>query len=438
MMRFRSTRGTRAEVTFSVAMEKGLAPDGGLFVPARLPRFAMTDFRDLESGSDETLGAVATRLLTPFFAGDPLAPHLASICRQAFTFPTPLVDTPATAPRSAVLELYHGPTSAFKDVGARFLAGCFAHLPDADADADAAPRTVLVATSGDTGGAVASALDGQPGIEVILLFPHGGVSPEQHHQLTCWGDNVRSFAVRGTFDDCQRVVKQAFADEAWRTERRLTTANSINIARLLPQTAYHAYAALEFVASRDQVPTFIVPSGNVGNATAALWARAMGFPVGRVVMATNRNRAVPDYVDTGDWCPRPSLPTLANAMDVGDPSNMERVFDLLPTIDAVRESVSAVAVDDAEIGAMIEAGPSDWGRVFDPHTAVAAHVLATHPEWAPAVVVATAHPAKFKDVVEPRIGRKVEMPPALSALMSRESRWTEIDPNLAALRQALG
>ncbi len=435
MTRFRSTRGSGAEASFSVAMELGLAPDGGLFVPVRFPTFEMTEFRDLELDSDDALARIATPLLTPFFAGDPLAPHLAAICRRAFSFPIPLADTPATSPQpdAAVLELYHGPTAAFKDIGARFLAECFAHLDDRHAG----PRTVLVATSGDTGGAVASALDGQPGIEVVILFPRGGVSAEQQHQLTCWGDNVHSFSVRGTFDDCQRVVKQAFADDTWRSERRLTTANSINIARLLPQTAYYAHAALRFVASRGETPNFIVPSGNVGNATAALWAKAMGFPVKRVVMATNSNRAVPDYLDTGEWIPRPSQPTLANAMDVGDPSNMERVFDLLPTIDAVREQVGSMAVDDAQIGAMIEAGPTHWGRVFDPHTAIAVHVLATHPELAPAVTVATAHPAKFKDVVEPRIGRAVEMPSALAELMSRKNSWTEIDPDLTALRRAL-
>jgi threonine synthase len=429
MTKFHSTRGEGAE-SFSSAMQQGLAPDGGLFVPERFPQF---DIASLEGG--ESLAELAAVVLAPFFVGDPLAEHLPDICARALSFPVRLVLPPAEIdkPSHAVLELFHGPTAAFKDIGARFLGECFAHLEDASPT----PRTVLVATSGDTGGAVASALDGRPGIEVGILFPSGGVSPEQQHQLTCWGDNVHSFAVRGTFDDCQRVVKQAFTDASWRRERRLTTANSINIARLLPQSVYYAYSALRFRAQHSENPTFIIPSGNVGNATAAIWAKEMGFPIGMIVLATNSNRTVPDYLLSGEWRPRPSQRTLANAMDVGDPSNMERVLHLFPDVEKLRENIVSVSVDDAQIGAVIEAGPGQWGRVFDPHTATAAHLLDTRPEFAPAVIVATAHPAKFKDVVEPRIGRPVEVPTALAELLSRETRFAEIEADLEALKRAM-
>lgn len=411
---FRSTRGEAPELSFSRAALRGLAPDGGLYVPTRFP-----DAEAIQAGS---LAEVAERLLAPFFAGDELEPELGAICRDALDFPVPLRSLDA---HTRLLELFHGPTAAFKDVGARFLAACFARLDR--------PLTILVATSGDTGGAIASAFHGRDGIEVGILFPEEGVSARQRAQLTCWDGNVHAFAVRGVFDDCQRMVKAAFADEAWRAAKNLTSANSINIGRLLPQAAYYAHAAL----AHGRRPSFVIPSGNVGNACAALWARAMGLPIERIVMTANANRPVPDFLADGDWQPRPSVATLANAMDVGNPSNMERVRDLYPEIAALREVVEASSTDDATIRRRIVEARERWGVVLCPHTATAADWRLDRPDGE-AVLVATAHPAKFESVVEPLIGESLPVPPQLAELLGRPDRSTTIDAELAALQRALG
>ncbi|HKQ60982.1 MAG TPA: threonine synthase [Candidatus Polarisedimenticolaceae bacterium] len=422
-MRYVSTRGTAPAVPFSQAVLDGIAPDGGLYVPERMPR---VDPATLEGAPGWP--ELAAEFLRPFLAGDPLAARLDELCRTAFDFPLRLV---RLRQDTGLLELYHGPTAAFKDFGARFLAGCLEALAAAE------PRTVLVATSGDTGGAVAAALHRKAGIRVGVLFPKDGVSPRQARQLTCWGDNVRSFAVRGTFDDCQRLVKQAFADPAWRGSEALTSANSINIGRLLPQAAYYAAAALDWRRQAGSPAAgFVVPSGNLGNVTGAFWAKRLGLPVARIALATNANRVVPDWFETGRWEPRASRPTLANAMDVGDPSNMERLFALYPERAGLLADGLGRAVDDETIRRVIAAGPSRWGRVWCPHTATAVHVR-EQLDGGPWIVVATAHPAKFETIVEPLIGRPVELPAPLAALLARPTSVREIDPELRALRHGL-
>jgi threonine synthase len=426
-VRYLSTRGGAPPATLSEALLHGIAPDGGLYVPERFPRFAPSDFDGLD-----TLPEIAARLLEPFSEGDPLAPDLARICREALDFPTPLVPL---RDRTAVLELFHGPTAAFKDVGARFLAHAFARL--AGADGDPRPISILVATSGDTGGAVAAAFHRQPGTEVAVLYPLGRVSGRQERQLTCWGDNVLTLAVRGDFDDCQRLVKEAFADPALRASRRLSSANSINLGRLLPQMTYYAAASLWYLREHGAPPGFVIPTGNVGNSLACLWAQRMGAPVREAVLATNANRTVADFLETGEWRPRPTVPTLASAMDVGNPSNVERLRHLFPEADAIREAVRVWVVTDDRIRDRIRRGPAEWGQVWDPHTAAAVEVreaLAT-PDW---ILVATAHPAKFETVVEPLVGAEVPVPPALAALLERPTSVTGIDPTLDALRAALG
>ncbi|HEX8243935.1 MAG TPA: threonine synthase, partial [Longimicrobium sp.] len=294
-MRFVSTRGASPAVSLGEAVERGLAPDGGLYVPDAYP----TVTEDALSGA-ESLADVAERVLAPFFAGNALAPALSDICREAFTFPVPLREL---HDRTAVLELFHGPTAAFKDVGARFLAALMSRLRGGDAR----PLTILVATSGDTGGAVAAAFHGRPGVEVAVLFPAGMVSPRQEKQLTAWGGNVRAFAVRGAFDDCQRLVKAAMADPALRAARRLSSANSINVGRLLPQMAYYAWASREYVRRHSVEPGFVIPSGNLGNAAAALWARRAGLPIRQVVMATNANAAVTAFAAGAPWAAHPPV-----------------------------------------------------------------------------------------------------------------------------------
>ena len=336
-----------------------------------------------------------------------------------------------------MLELFHGPTAAFKDFGARFLAACFTRLRGRGERA----LTILVATSGDTGGAVAAAFHERAGVEVAVLFPKGLVSPTQQRQLTCWGGNVRSLAVRGTFDDCQRLVKQAFLDEELNARSLLSSANSINLGRLLPQCVYYAATSLSVWRAHGERASFIVPSGNLGNAVACLWARQVGLPIGEVVLAHNANRAVPDFLASGAWCPRPSVATLASAMDVGNPSNMERLRALFPRLEELRSVVSACSVTDEEIRARIRAGYQQFGQIWCPHTATAAHAWERLPQQAREqrrwVLVSTAHPAKFREIVEPLIGRTVPVPDTLAKLFARPTQCVEIDADLSALRAAL-
>jgi len=435
-MEFTSTRGPTHSAGFSAALIQGLAPDGGLYVPRTWPG----SVRPEAFGDKSDLPGVAVQLLAPFVEGDRLAPALPAITADAFNFPAPLVPLGASG-RLSVLELFHGPTAAFKDFGARFLAACMSRLRKPEDR----PLTILVATSGDTGGAVAAAFHGRPGIEVGVLFPKGLVSPTQERQLTCWGGNVKSFAVRGTFDDCQRMVKEAFLDAELRRETELSSANSINLGRLLPQAVYYAATSLAIWRQHGEPASFVIPSGNLGNAAACIWARKLGLPIGEIVLAHNVNRTVPDYLENGEWKPRPSVATLASAMDVGNPSNMERLRALFPELGDMRSAVSAFTVTDDAIRARIRTGYEEFGQVWCPHTATAAEAyerLSAARQGAPQkqgrwVLVSTAHPAKFREIVEPLIGKAVAVPDTLAKLFARESDCTEIDADLSALRVAL-
>jgi threonine synthase len=428
-MIFRSTRGQSPDVGFSAALLQGLAPDGGLYVPDSWP--------DLSGVAPAALPEVGAKLVGAFAAGDALAAQVPDITRDAFNFPAPVVRLPSVEPLR-VLELFHGPTAAFKDFGARFLAASMARIPRADKR----PLRILVATSGDTGGAVAAAFHRRPGIEVVVLFPKGLVSAAQQQQLTCWGENITSLAVRGSFDDCQRLVKEAFLDPTLRTRVELSSANSINLGRLLPQAAYYAASSLAIRAETGQKASYIIPSGNLGNSVACVWARQVGFPIDRIVLAHNANRAVPDFLSSGRFTPRPSIPTLANAMDVGHPSNMERLLSLLPDSAAVLGAgISATSIDDAAIRDRIRTDHARFGVTWCPHTATAAEAWARMDAAAraarPWVLVATAHPAKFRETVEPLVG-SVAIPENLRRLYELPSSFREIDPTLAALRGATG
>jgi threonine synthase len=432
--RYQSTRDPSSAVSFSQALLQGLAPDGGLYVPTSWPHVDVEAF-----GGETRLPRLAARLIADFVAGDPIAPRLPEITAEAFNFDAPLVplDTEGSL---AVLELFHGPTAAFKDFGARFLAANFARLRAANSRPGARPLTILVATSGDTGGAVAAAFHGRPGIEVGVLFPKGLVSPTQERQLTCWGGNVKSFAVQGTFDDCQRLVKQAFVDPQLREQTQLSSANSINLGRLLPQAVYYASSSLEVWRKYGERASYVIPSGNLGNAAACIWARKVGLPIGEIVLAHNANRTVTDFLHTGEWRPRPSIATLASAMDVGNPSNMERLRALFPELADLRTAVTAETVDDAAIRDRIRQGFERYGQIWCPHTATAAEVYervvaGKRPgRW---IVVSTAHPAKFSEIVEPLIGRKVSVPGTLAKLFARPTEVTEIAADLSSLRAAL-
>jgi threonine synthase len=429
---FSSTRGDSPAVTLAEAIARGLAPDGGLYVPKRLPRVDALPLADLER-----LPEIARAGLAGFFAGDRLEPMLGGIAEAALNIDAPTTPVAGAADRLFALELYHGPTAAFKDFGARFLAESLQCL-----EAGAArPLTILVATSGDTGGAVAAAFHRRPWVRVVILYPKGLVSPRQERQLTCWGDNVLSLRIAGSFDDCQRLVKEAFLDGALRERHRLSSANSINIGRLLPQMVYYIASSLE-VERRTRLPaSYIIPAGNLGNAFAAVWARALGFPIGRIVLAHNSNRTVPDYLQTGVWQPRASIATLASAMDVGNPSNMERLRALYPTVDEMRGQLAADSVDDAAIRRRIVEDYAEFGRIWCPHTATAAEVYRRLPAAdrrdRPWVLAATAHPAKFPEVVEPLIGGTVEVPSSLARLLQLPRRFQDLPPTLTALSAAL-
>jgi threonine synthase len=439
-MKYQSTRGASPVVGFGAALTQGLAPDGGLYIPETWPSLPLSAFDGATA-----LPEVANAMLSPFVAGDALAPQIAGIVREAFNFPAPLNEVTADG-RLSVLELFHGPTAAFKDFGARFLAASVARLRAQDDQGGlrvgaSRPLNILVATSGDTGGAVAAAFHRRPGVVVSVLFPKGLVSPTQERQLTCWGDNVHSFRVGGSFDDCQRLVKDAFVNPGLRARFELSSANSINLGRLLPQAVYYAATSLAVYRQHGVVPNFIIPSGNLGNSVACVWARKLGLPIGRIVLAHNANREVPDFLKTGEWKPRPSVPTLASAMDVGSPSNMERLRALFPDLEALRGAVRAESVTDEEIQARIKADFHDYGKIWCPHTATAAEVYArmspTERADARWIIVSTAHPAKFREIVEPLIGQRIEMPESLAKLFSRPVSATELQPDLAALTRAL-
>jgi threonine synthase len=433
-MRYLSTRGGQ-DTDLLGAILQGLASDGGLFVPEELPRFVPADF------SGETLPEIATELLEPFFAGSALASELGDICRDALDFPVPLRVLREGDQPLAVLELFHGPTAAFKDVGARFLAAAMERaLPIAEG-ADRRPLTILVATSGDTGSAVAAAFHRRAGIRVAVLFPEGQVSPRQRHQLGCWGGNILSLEVEGTFDDCQALVKAAFNDPKLRREYRLTGANSINLGRLLPQVAYHAAAALWHWRTAGKPISAIVPTGNLGNGVACVWARALGLPLRDIVFAVNANRTIPEFLATGEWQPRGSVRTLASAMDVGNPSNMERLRHLLPEFAELRGSIEAYPVEDAAIRAQIAKDSAARGEVWCPHTATGFWVYEQLPEnrraMRPWYVCATAHPAKFDTIVEPLVGRAVAVPESLRVLLDRPASFVRLRPGVGALAEAL-
>jgi threonine synthase len=417
MRDFVSTRGG-PPVPFADALFLGLAPDGGLYVPAGEMRLNPDTRADGEHLSD-TAAWVASGLL-----GDGLGGALlGDVARAALDFPIPLVEV---EPGVHVLELFHGPTAAFKDVGARFMACLMSVLQPLER-----PRTVLVATSGDTGSAVAHAFHGMSDYRIVVLFPAGGISERQRKQMTTLGGNVTAVAVDGTFDDCQRLAKDAFADDALRDSAGLTSANSINVGRLIPQSFYYVHAAARL--GWDASPaTFVVPSGNLGNLTAGLVAHRAGMPVSRFVAASNVNRVFPDYLETGIYEPRSPIPTASNAMDVGAPSNLERIRWLYDgDIARLRTDVDGVSVGDDETRACIAEVHRRTGYVLDPHSAVAyraAETTAARPSApsGPVVVLATAHPAKFPEVVEEAIGRAVPLPATLATALEADEHVVDL------------
>lgn len=433
MTNFTSTRGADA-VSLPSAMFRGLADDGGLFVPVALP--SLDTLPPPPSPTDTGDAAAVRRIASwaaPAFLPTVAATVMHEVIEEAFHFPIPLVEV---EPGRYVLELFHGPTHAFKDVGARFMAALMSRLGESGDDV----RTVLVATSGDTGGAVASAFEGRAGYRVLVLFPADGISEPQRRQMTTLGRNVYAVGVSGTFDDCQRLVKAAFLDGAVGRRHRLTSANSINVARLLPQSFYYLHAAVALGAMQDraasQAPTFVVPSGNLGNLCAGLIAQKAGMPCRGFVAATNRNRGFVDFLEGSEHRDRTAIRTTSSAMDVGAPSNLERIAWLYAgAYDELRALVKGVSVTDAEAAGALADLYERTGYVLDPHSAVAFEAATRHDAGSqgPVVVLATAHPAKFPDVVESAIGREVGVPESLKSVMDRPEESMEINPTLDAL-----
>ncbi len=438
-MRLISTRDQNTTATFREAVLSGLAPGGGLWLPDPLPVFH--DWPDLLALDwSDRCALVLDRLLADEIGRGPLERAV----REALDFPVPMVPIPAGpagsnegCPPVWCLELFHGPTLAFKDFGARFFAAVLELIRD-----PARPVTILTATSGDTGAAVAHAFWKRPGVRAVVLYPRGRVSDLQERQFATLGGNVTALSVDGAFDDCQALVKTAFADPDLSARHGLTSANSINIARLLPQTLYYmeAVAVLRRQGIQEP-PVFSVPSGNFGNLCAGLLARAMGLPVKAFIAATNANTTVPDYLETGDYRPRPSVATLSNAMDVGAPNNWERIEHLFgghlgDNLGALRRVLRWGWKSDAETEETIRA-LHGLGYLADPHAAVAQGVLAER--LAPGetgVFLGTAHPAKFLPVYE-RLGIEVPIPEPLAAVAGRPLLAREIPADFSALRQAL-
>jgi threonine synthase len=430
-VRYRSTSRQAALTSLRGAVLRGLAPDGGLYMPVEIARRSP---EELEAFRRLPFTEVCFRVVKPFAGAEVPDEILWQVVSEAINFPVKLI---SLSPALHVLELFHGPTLAFKDFGARFMARLMGYF----VRSETRPLTVLVATSGDTGSAVAHGFLGVPGIRVVILYPSKRISEAQEKQFTTLGQNITALEISGTFDDCQRLVKQAFSDVELNKRAFLTSANSINIGRLLPQMFYHVAAYRQLpVAS---VPLIVsVPSGNFGNLTAGIFAKRIGLPVARFVASTNANDVVPQYLHTGEFCPRSAKPTLSNAMDVGSPNNFPRLLDLCRgRLEYVqREIWGHGATDEETLGAM-KSLHERFGYLADPHTAVG--VLGweayrrEHPEPVQGLVLATAHPAKFAEVVTRAIGAAPPLPERLAAYLQRPKLSVAISSEYDAFKQFL-
>lgn len=430
-MKLLSTKGGQGSWSFTQAVVAGMPPDGGLFWPASIPAFP-SGF--LQRKQEIPFPQIALETARIFLADEIPDRDLKEIIAQSMTFPVPLVTLDSGL---SILELFHGPTLAFKDFGARFLA----HTLDFIHQGIDATTTILVATSGDTGGAVAWSCAGLKNLRVVVLYPRGRVSPLQELQLTTAGPNTLAIAVDGGFDECQHLVKRAFADTELRAKVRLTTANSINIARLIPQTFY--YIAAWMSAPDGRKPgTFSVPSGNLGNLTAGLLAKTMGLPITRFIAAMNINGILGEFLASGIPVPRPSRLTVSNAMDIGDPSNLARIRSLFhDDLPAMNSILSPVTISDEKTLKTIEEVYARHGYVLDPHAAVgyaaAREYRGRTRNDEPIVVLATAHPAKFLDAFREDVRRAIPVPPQLRDLEGRPQECRPMGTSYEELRSIL-
>jgi len=415
-MKYYSTNKKVSGVSLQDAVVKGLAEDKGLFMPDMVKVLPQSFYDNIENLSFQE---IAYTVADSFFGDDVEAEALKEIVYDTLNFDVPLVHV---VDNIYSLELYHGPTLAFKDVGGRFMSRLLGYFIQKQSKTKI---NVLVATSGDTGSAVANGFLGVEGIHVYVLYPKGLVSPIQECQFTTLGQNITALEVDGTFDDCQALVKSAFMDEELNAKMKLTSANSINVARFLPQSFYYFYAYAQLKkAGKAANLVMCVPSGNFGNITAGLFAKRMGLPVKRFIAANNRNDIFLQYLQTGEYKPRPSVSTIANAMDVGDPSNFARVLDLFGgSHDAIVSEISGVSYNDLQIAETLKACYSETGYLLDPHGACGYRALKEGlANNETGVFLETAHPAKFLETVEKIIGEKVEIPLKLQEFMKGEKK----------------
>jgi threonine synthase len=418
-MRLYSTKNTTSFVSLEEAVFKGLPDDNGLFMPENIPLLPNAFFKNLKDYSFQEIGFEICKHLFKEVIPES---DLRSIIEKSITFPAPVVKLNEGA---YILELFHGPSLAFKDFGARFMAQLMSYFNKGN-DRE---LVILVATSGDTGGAVAAGFYKTPGIRVVILYPSGKVSNLQEKQLTTLGENVTAIEIDGTFDDCQALVKQAFLDSELTKNIRLSSANSINIARLIPQSFYYFEAYKQLPVDGKSV-VFCVPSGNFGNLTAGLFAKKMGLPVHQFIAATNANDVVPSYLHSGTYTPRHSVATLSNAMDVGNPSNFARMMDIYcSTWNNIREDIKGYSFNDAETEECMQNVFNDYGYILDPHGAVAYLALEKYQQENPGtkgVIFETAHPSKFLPDVERVLKQKIEVPERLAILSEKQKNTMEM------------
>lgn len=434
-MKYYSTNGRVPHVSLEEAVIKGLAGDKGLFMPERIKQL---DSNKISSLKEKSFHEIACLVARAFFSEDVEPDTLDELVKETLSFETPVV---SVTEKIYSLELFHGPTLAFKDVGGRFMARLLGYFIRKRGLSDV---NVLVATSGDTGSAVANGFLGVPGIRVFVLYPKGKVSPIQECQFTTLGQNIVALEIDGTFDDCQALVKNAFMDEALNKALTLTSANSINVARFLPQSFYYfnAYAQLDRLGKADEL-VICVPSGNFGNLTAGLFAARMGLPVKHFIAANNRNDVFLSYLNSGQYSPRPSVSTIANAMDVGDPSNFARILDLYKNAEdvhrAICHDISGYRYTDEEIASTMRKAYHETGYVLDPHGACGYQALLDYrlKDGETGVFLETAHPAKFKDTVDRILDSDITIPTKLQAFMKGVKQSVDLGKDFESFKQFL-
>lgn len=431
-MHFFSTSDQSVKATFKQALLSGLAPDGGLYLPSEMPQFSESKLQALSELSFAELSAEVTK----HFVGDEVpTAAVEKICTQAYKFPTPLHKA---NDQDYFLELFHGPTAAFKDIAGQFMGQMVSYF----LSQKKLERNILVATSGDTGGAIGAGFHNLSGVNVFILFPKGGVSSVQRQQLCTMGGNVQALEVEGTFDDCQALVKQAFANRTFNDEFKLMSANSINVGRVIPQSFYYLWASLQLQQKQPgRRIVFSIPSGNLGNATGAYLARTMGAPIHRLIVANNANAPFVEFLENGEFVPRSSVPTLSNAMDIGHPNNYYRLAHYFPAGAAAMKTLfSGYRFSDEQTARHLREYFEQTGYLMCPHTTVGHLATQAYQSSFPediVVTVSTAHPAKFRDEVEPIIGQAPALPASLAAVMGSPSQVDSLTPELAALEPYL-